>query len=116
MSLATNGAAADAMAAARITGSARAGRLRLSFHVSTSDQDADLAADVRRRHIAPSHPPALGRSAQRRGRRAQAQPGDERPARPDHAAESACHDQQRGALQQQAAPNGIGENLVSEEG
>jgi hypothetical protein len=34
VSLATNGAAADAMAAARITGSARAGRLRLSFHVS----------------------------------------------------------------------------------
>jgi len=55
VSLATDGAAADAMAAARITGSARAGRLRLSFHVSTSDQDADLAADVLRRHIAPSH-------------------------------------------------------------
>jgi hypothetical protein len=34
VSLATNGAAADAMAAARITGSARADRLRLSFHVS----------------------------------------------------------------------------------
>jgi hypothetical protein len=32
------------------------------------------------------------------------------------AAESACHDQQRGALQQHAAPNGIWENLVSEEG
>ena len=51
VSLATNGAAADAMAAARITGSARAGRLRLSFHVSTSDQDAELAADVLRRHV-----------------------------------------------------------------
>jgi 7-keto-8-aminopelargonate synthetase-like enzyme len=51
VSLATNGAAADAMAAARITGSARADRLRLSFHVSTSDQDADLAADVLRRHV-----------------------------------------------------------------
>ena len=38
------------------------------------------------------------------------------PPRPDHAAESACHDQQRGALQQLAAPNGIWENLVSEEG
>ena len=55
VSLATDGGAADAMAAARIKASARAGRLRLSFHVSTSDQDADLAADVLRRHIAPSH-------------------------------------------------------------
>ncbi|MGH3181295.1 MAG: aminotransferase class V-fold PLP-dependent enzyme [Streptosporangiaceae bacterium] len=55
VSLATDGAAADAMTAARITGSARAGRLRLSFHVSTSDQDADLAADVLRAHVAPSH-------------------------------------------------------------
>jgi Aminotransferase class-V len=55
VSLATNGAAADAMAAARITGSAGAGRLRLSFHVSTSDQDADLAADVLRRHVTSRH-------------------------------------------------------------
>lgn len=59
MSLAANGAAADAMAAARITGSARAGRLRLSFHVSTSDQDADLAADVLRRHVTFLHPATL---------------------------------------------------------
>jgi cysteine sulfinate desulfinase/cysteine desulfurase-like protein len=51
VSLAAHGAAADAMAAARITGSARAGRLRLSFHVSTSDEDADLAANVLRRHV-----------------------------------------------------------------
>ena len=51
--------AADAMAAARITGSARAGRLRLSFHVSTSDQDADLAADVLRRHVTSRHPATL---------------------------------------------------------
>jgi selenocysteine lyase/cysteine desulfurase len=51
VSLATDGAAAEAMAAARIAGSARAGRLRLSFHVSTSDQDADLAADVLRPYI-----------------------------------------------------------------
>jgi selenocysteine lyase/cysteine desulfurase len=58
VSLATDGAAADAMAAARIKGSARAGRLRLSFHVSTSDQDADLAADVLRRHVTSSHPAA----------------------------------------------------------
>lgn len=55
VSLATDGAAADAMAAARIKGSARAGRLRLSFHVSTSDQDADLL----RRHVISSHPAAL---------------------------------------------------------
>src|SRR6266545_4590923 len=59
VSLATNGAAADAMTAARITGSARAGRLRLSFHVSTSDQDADLAADVLRRHVTSRHPATL---------------------------------------------------------
>jgi selenocysteine lyase/cysteine desulfurase len=51
VSLATDGDAADAMAAARVKASARAGRLRLSFHVSTSDQDADLAADVLRRHV-----------------------------------------------------------------
>jgi hypothetical protein len=59
VSLATDGAAADAMAAARIKGSARAGRLRLSFHVSTSDQDAGLAADVLRRRVTSSHPAAL---------------------------------------------------------
>ncbi len=59
VSLSTDGAAADAMAAARIKASARAGRLRLSFHVSTSDQDADLAADVLRRHVAPRHPATL---------------------------------------------------------
>jgi hypothetical protein len=57
--LATDGAAADAMAAARIKGSARAGRPRLSFHVSTSDQDAGLAAEFLRRHVASSHPAAL---------------------------------------------------------
>jgi selenocysteine lyase/cysteine desulfurase len=51
VSLATDADAADAMAAARIKGSARAGRLRLSFHVSTSEQDADHAADVLRRHV-----------------------------------------------------------------
>ena len=52
-------AAAEAIAAARITGSARAGRLRLSFHVSTSDQEADLAADVLRRHVTSRHPATL---------------------------------------------------------
>jgi hypothetical protein len=59
VSLATDGDAADAMAAARITGSARAGRLRLSFQASTSDQDADLAADVLRRHVTSRHPATL---------------------------------------------------------
>ena len=59
VSLATDGTAADAIAAGRIKGSARAERLRLSFHVSTSDQDADLAADVLRRHVTSSHPAAL---------------------------------------------------------
>jgi hypothetical protein len=59
VSLATDRAAADAMAAARIKGSARAGRLRLSFHVSTSYQDADLAADVLQRHLTPSRPATL---------------------------------------------------------
>ena len=54
VSLATDGAAADALTAARIKGSARAGRLRLSFHVSTSDQDADLAVDVLRPHLPPA--------------------------------------------------------------
>jgi hypothetical protein len=44
------------MAAARIKGSARAGRLRLSFHVSTNDHDTDLAADVLLRHVTSSHP------------------------------------------------------------
>jgi selenocysteine lyase/cysteine desulfurase len=63
VSLAADGAAAEAMAAARITGSARAGRLRLSFHVSASDQDADLAADVLRRHVTSGHQPCRdGRS------------------------------------------------------
>ena len=47
------------MAAARIKGSARAGRLRLSFHVSTNDHDTDLAADVLLRHVTSSHPAAL---------------------------------------------------------
>ena len=47
VSLPPNGAAADAMAAARITGSARAGRLRLSFHVSTSDRLGLRAGHIR---------------------------------------------------------------------
>jgi len=43
----------DLMAAAGIRGSVRAGRLRLSFHVSTSQDDADQAADVLRGHVRP---------------------------------------------------------------
>lgn len=46
----TDGAAA-AMRAAGVVGSVRAGRLRLSFHVSTSEQDADLAAETLRRYV-----------------------------------------------------------------
>lgn len=39
------------MAAARIAGSTRAGRLRLSFHVSTSEADVIRAAEVLGPHI-----------------------------------------------------------------
>lgn len=44
---------AGLMSAAGIVGSVRAGRLRLSFHVSTSQQDADRAATVLRGHLRP---------------------------------------------------------------
>lgn len=43
----------DLMTAAGIVGSVRAGRLRLSFHVSTSEQDADRAAEVLAGHLRP---------------------------------------------------------------
>jgi selenocysteine lyase/cysteine desulfurase len=59
VSLTTDDAAADALAAAQIKGSARAGRLRLSFHVSTSEPDADLAADVLRHHVTSGGPATL---------------------------------------------------------
>jgi hypothetical protein len=59
VSLTTDGATADALAAAQVKGSARAGRLRLSFHVCTSEQDADLAADVLRRHVTSGGPATL---------------------------------------------------------
>ncbi len=42
---------AGLMAEARIVGAIRAGRLRLSFHVSTSEQDADRAAEVLAGHL-----------------------------------------------------------------
>ena len=51
VSLATDDGTAAAMAAARIAGSPRAGRLRLSFHISTSEADVDRAADILRPHI-----------------------------------------------------------------
>jgi selenocysteine lyase/cysteine desulfurase len=51
VSLATDEGTAGAMAAARIAGSVRAGRLRLSFHISTSEADVDRAIDVLRPHI-----------------------------------------------------------------
>ncbi|CAN5383881.1 aminotransferase class V-fold PLP-dependent enzyme [soil metagenome] len=41
------------MAASRIVGSVRAGRLRLAFHVSTSEPDADRAAEVLSGHLRP---------------------------------------------------------------
>ncbi len=41
------------MRAANIVGATRAGRLRLSFHVSTSEQDVDTAIDVLAGHLAP---------------------------------------------------------------
>jgi selenocysteine lyase/cysteine desulfurase len=52
-SLTVDDDAARAMHAARITASVRAGRLRLSFHVSTSEQDVDHAIDVLGRHVRP---------------------------------------------------------------
>ncbi|PZS29377.1 MAG: aminotransferase V [Pseudonocardiales bacterium] len=53
VSLAVDDDAAPALDAARIKASMRAGRLRLSFHVSTSEQDVDHAVDVLRRHVLP---------------------------------------------------------------
>ena len=41
----------ELMESARIVGSVRAGRLRLSFHLSTSEADAERAADVLRGHL-----------------------------------------------------------------
>jgi selenocysteine lyase/cysteine desulfurase len=41
----------ELMESARIVGSVRAGRLRLSFHLSTSEADVERAADVLRRHL-----------------------------------------------------------------
>jgi selenocysteine lyase/cysteine desulfurase len=51
VSLRAGDGAAPAMAAARVAGSARAGRLRLSFHISNSEADADRAIEVLRPHV-----------------------------------------------------------------
>ena len=53
VSLAVDDDAARAMQAGGVLGSVRAGRLRLSFHVSTSEQDVDHAIDVLGRHVVP---------------------------------------------------------------
>ena len=55
VSLAVDDETAAAMAAACIAGSARAGRLRLSFHISTSEADVDHAIDILCPHILPGH-------------------------------------------------------------
>jgi hypothetical protein len=54
------GDGAAAMAAARIAGSALAGRLRLSFHISTSEADPDRAIDILRPQILPDQPSCNG--------------------------------------------------------
>lgn len=51
VSLAVDDAAAEAMREARVVGSVRAGRLRLAFHVSTSEDDVDRALEVLRSHV-----------------------------------------------------------------
>jgi hypothetical protein len=54
LSLAVDDATADAMNAARIVASVRAGRLRLSFHVSTSEHEVDTAIDILHRTSSPA--------------------------------------------------------------
>lgn len=51
VSLAVTEDAAAAMTAARIVGAVRAGRLRLSFHISTSESDVDHAVEVLHRCV-----------------------------------------------------------------
>ncbi len=51
VSLAVDESAAAAMRAAQIVASVRAGRLRLSFHLSTGEQDVDRAIDVLAGHV-----------------------------------------------------------------
>ncbi|MBO0868648.1 MAG: aminotransferase class V-fold PLP-dependent enzyme [Micromonosporaceae bacterium] len=54
VSLAVDAGAAEALRAARIAGAMRAGRLRLSFHVYNTEQDADHAAQTLRRYLLPN--------------------------------------------------------------
>ncbi|HEX8511305.1 MAG TPA: aminotransferase V, partial [Propionibacteriaceae bacterium] len=51
VSLAVGPEAPQAMAANGVIGSVRAGRLRLAFHISTSERDVDHALDVLSRHV-----------------------------------------------------------------
>jgi selenocysteine lyase/cysteine desulfurase len=51
VSLAVDPRAAEAMRTANVVGAMRAGRLRLSFHVPNSDDDADHAAEVLRPYV-----------------------------------------------------------------
>ncbi|MBV9847330.1 MAG: aminotransferase class V-fold PLP-dependent enzyme [Kutzneria sp.] len=53
VSVAVDDGAAEHMRAAQIMAASRAGRLRLSFHVSTSEQDVDRAVEVLGNHVVP---------------------------------------------------------------
>jgi selenocysteine lyase/cysteine desulfurase len=54
VALAVDDAAGPAMRSADIVAANRAGRLRLSFHVSTTEADVDHAIEVLRPHVAPT--------------------------------------------------------------
>lgn len=51
VALAVDGGAEQALRAARVVGSTRAGRLRLAFHVSTGPDDVDRAVRALRPHL-----------------------------------------------------------------
>jgi selenocysteine lyase/cysteine desulfurase len=51
VSLAVQDSAQEAMRVGRVVGSMRAGRLRLSFHLSTSEQDVDHAVELLAAHL-----------------------------------------------------------------
>lgn len=57
VSLAVDQDAAEALRAANIVGAIRASRLRLSFHLSTTEQDVDRAVDVLAPHVLPGSVP-----------------------------------------------------------
>lgn len=50
-SFATTDGAQERLAAARVVGSVRAGRVRLGFHVSTTEDDVDVAVGALRGHV-----------------------------------------------------------------